>query len=38
MYLRLLVLNQGTVNCVMMQLVLYIDADRVLISLNLPVK
>jgi hypothetical protein len=29
------VLNQGTVNCVILQLVLYIDADRVLPSLNL---
>lgn len=36
--LRFLVLNQGTVNCVMVQLVLYIDADRVPLSLSLLVK
>ena len=36
--LRFLALNQGTVNCVMMQLVLCIDADRALLSFNLLVR
>jgi hypothetical protein len=35
---RFLVLNHGTVNCVMMHLVLYKDADRALLSRNLLVR